>query len=209
MVNGGFTGNANNWTFNTGWTYSSNSVSHSSDGTGILVQTMSNITKGKVFRLRYTVSNHTVGTVTPTCGGNTLTARSADGTYTEYFVNSNASATISFTPSNTARFTIDDVSVVELSSGSVNTGTLNSQFINIAAATSNSSPGTTRHMTLSNSGTYTYIDIYHGSTLTGALGFSSGRMDLYTGSSGFNFHSGSLPSAGVGAYITNSLMMSS
>lgn len=207
VLNGGFTGNANNWTLNSGWAYSSNSVSHSSNGTGVLTQSMSNIVKGKMYKLTYTISGWTVGTVTPTCGGNTLTARSANGTYTEYFVNTNANAAISFTPSNTARFTIDNVSVVEFSGGNVNTGTVNTQSLNVASSTSNSSPGTTRHITLSNAGSYTYIDAYFGSTLGGAIGMTSSAMNLYAGSSGINFYK-TPTSPSLIAYISDGAMMS-
>lgn len=207
VANGTFTGSASSWTLNSGWAYSSNSVSHSSNGTGVLTQTMSSIVKGKFYKLTFTISGWTVGSVTPVCGGNTLTARSADGTYTEYFLNSNASAVISFTPTNTARFTIDNVSVVELSGGAVNTGTLNAQGLNIATSASNSGPGTTRHITLSNNGANTYIDAYFGSTLSGALGWTSSAMNLYAGSSGINFYKTPTSPQLIG-YVSDGAMVS-
>lgn len=207
VTNGTFTGSATGWTLNSGWAYSSNSVSHSSNGTGVLTQTMSSIMQGKFYKLTFTISGWTVGSVTPTCGGNTLTARSANGTYTEYFLNTNATQSITFTPTNTARFTIDNVSVVELSGGAVNTGTVNTQGLNVATSASNSSPGTTRHITLSNNGSYTYIDAYFGSTLSGAIGWTSSTMNLYTGSSGFNFYKTPTSPSLIG-YIVDGAMVS-
>lgn len=207
VTNGTFTGSATGWTLNSGWAYSSNSVSHSSNGTGVLTQTMSSIVQGKFYKLTFTISGWTVGSVTPTCGGNTLTARSANGTYTEYFLNTNATQSITFTPTNTARFTIDNVSVVELSGGAVNTGTVNTQGLNVATSASNSSPGTTRHITLSNIGSYTYIDAYFGSTLSGAIGWTNSTMNLYTGSSGFNFYKTPTSPSLIG-YIADGAMVS-
>jgi hypothetical protein len=209
-TNGSFAGNATGWTLGSGWTYSANAVHHSSNGTAALSQSMSNIMKGKFYRLRYTISGWTVGTVTPNCGGQSLTGRSANGTYTEYFLNLNSNVALSFTPTNTARFTIDDVSVVEMVSGNVNTGKLNTQEINVAQAASNSSPGTTRHIQLNNSGSASYIDSYtgSGSTLTGAIGFKTSSLDLYSNVINFYRNPTSpqymayLSSAGMGIYNT-------
>jgi len=62
----------------------------------------------------------------------------------------------------------------------------------ISLATSNSSPNTTRHIKLSNTGSYTWIDGYFSGTIRTAIGMnSSGGIDAYTsGGNGFAFYSG-------------------
>ena len=125
MTNGTFTGNANGWSVGSGWAYSSNTVVHSSNGTAVLSQTsgsmVSTVIIGETYSLSYTISGWSVGTVTPTIGGVTLTARSADGTYNEKFVAVSTTALV-FTPSNTARFTIDTVTLKKVTGGVVSGG---------------------------------------------------------------------------------------
>lgn len=112
-VNGTFTGNANNWTPGTGWAYSTNTVVKGSDGTGTLAQDLtytntSQVAKNTTYEVAFTISGWTVGSVTPSLGGVTGTAVSANGTYTQYF-NTTSNATLAFTPTNTSRFTIDTI----------------------------------------------------------------------------------------------------
>lgn len=107
ITNGTFTGSATGWTLGTGWAYSSNTVLKNADGDGTLSQTLA-IQAGSKYVLTYTVSARTVGSVTPSCGGVTLSTRSANGTYTEEFT-AVSTADLVFTPTTTARFTIDNV----------------------------------------------------------------------------------------------------
>jgi hypothetical protein len=75
-----------------------------------------------MYYLSYIISNWTVGTVTPTCGGITLPISSAaNGTYTAMFVVT-STADLVFTPTNTARFTIDDISLKKVTGGILQTG---------------------------------------------------------------------------------------
>jgi hypothetical protein len=117
VATGGTTGVALiGWTLASGWTYdnTNSKVLKSANGTGTLTQTLANMytefVVGKVYELVYTISNWTVGTVTPTVAGVSLTVRGANGTYTEQFTAVSNTA-LAFTPSNTARFTIDDISI--------------------------------------------------------------------------------------------------
>jgi len=111
-TNGTFTGSAAGWTLGAAWVYAANAVNKNADGITTLSQTEA-ITSGKRYKLSFWISNWTVGTVTPSCGGFTGTARGADGYYEEIFIAS-STADLVFTPTNTARFTIDTVSIQEV-----------------------------------------------------------------------------------------------
>lgn len=194
LTNGTFTGSASGWSVGSGYAYSSNSVSHTSNGTAPISQTPSTNYAGHEYVVTYTISAWTVGTVTPSLGGVTGTAVSANGTYTERFVTT-STATLSFTPSNTARFTIDSVSVKTFKDGSVRSGTFYSD-----GSWSNSSPGTTRSFSINNLGSYSWMDFYFSGTLKAAIGSStSGGIDLYqSGGNGVSFNT-----VGGGLYSYN------
>lgn len=120
LLNGSFTGSATSWTLGTGWAYSSNTVVKNSDGTGTLSQTYVGsqpystlVAIGQLHALTFTISDWTVGSVTPSLGGVTGTAVSANGTYTQYFL-ATTEAIPTFTPTNTSRFTIDNVSMKQV-----------------------------------------------------------------------------------------------
>ncbi len=112
VTNGGFTGSAAGWVLGTGWAYSADTMVKNVDGIGTCSQTVP-IVVGKRYRLNFWISGFTVGTVTPSIGGFTGTARGANGHYKEIFVAS-STADLAFTPTNTARFTLDTVSVQEV-----------------------------------------------------------------------------------------------
>lgn len=122
VSNGTFTGSASGWTVGSGYTYSSNTVVHSSNGTASLQQNVS-VTTGRIYTLTYTISAWTVGTVTPSLGGTTGTAVGANGTYTERLT-AVSTGNLQFNPTNTSRFTIDNISVKELTGGTLRAGTI-------------------------------------------------------------------------------------
>lgn len=68
--------------------------------------------------MRYTITvdigSLTAGTGTITVGGVTIAVASASGTYTKTFV-ATATTNLAITPSNTARFSVDNVSLKRLS----------------------------------------------------------------------------------------------
>ncbi len=176
VANGGFTGNANNWTVGSGYAYSSNTVVHSSNGTATLQQNVSAL-NGEYYLLTFEVSSLTVGTVTPSLGGVTGTAVSANcispRPCTEYIL-ATSTANLAFTPSNTARFTIDNVSVKKYSGGNIRAGNVYTNDLTISQTGSNGSPGTNHHISLKNpSGSYNWIENIFGSTLKSAFGFDS------------------------------------
>lgn len=196
VTNGTFTGAATGWTVPSGMAYSSNSVSKTSNGTGALVQSISTYNL-REYILTYTISNWTAGTITPSVGSVTMTAVSADGTYTERFVALATTANLSFTPSNTARFTIDNISVVAML-GTGNKSNLGVGGFDIQGEWSNSNPGTTRAMTISNDGSYTWTDYRFAGVLRAAIGATaSGELAFHnSGGSQISFY---YSSAGLGS----------
>lgn len=105
VVNGTFTGNANNWTLGAGWAYTANTVQSTGDGT--LSQTVS-VSASQIWRISYDIPTYLAGTVTVSIGGTNGTARSSSGTHTEDITASGAGNLI-FTPAVGANFTLDNV----------------------------------------------------------------------------------------------------
>lgn len=189
LTNPNFTGSATGWTVPAGMAYATNAVSKTSNGTGALTQNVSLYTL-REYLLTYVLTNVTVGSVTPTVGGFTGTAVSANGTYTERFVATSSSA-LTFTPTNTARFTIDTISLKPLT-GSNTASNINTGGLSIEGSWSNGSPGTTRGFTYNNDGSYSWTDYRFAGVLRGAIGAnSSGGIDMYaSGSNYFAFYQG-------------------
>lgn len=206
VLNGSFASGAS-WTAASGWVITGGKAQHTSNGTGNLSQT-NLVVNGLRYRLTYEVLDVTVGSVTVSCGGNTFTARSSNGTYTEYFVATN-NAALSFTPTNTARLSIDNVSIKQLTGSELRTGSVCSNNMFVSTTASNSSPGTTRHISLKNAGSHTYIDAYFGNSLLGAIGWnSSGIARYYAQSSNHYFYGGTLTSPQLYNYMSSTGMYS-
>ena len=96
------------------------------DGTTALTQTSAAMVTpliiGELYYLSYEISDWTVGTVTPSCGEVTMPASAAlNGTNSGLFV-ATSTATLSFAPSSTARFTIDTISLKKVTGGNLNLG---------------------------------------------------------------------------------------
>jgi hypothetical protein len=117
VTNGSFTGSATGWTLGQGWAYGSNAVSHNSDGTGTLQQTITGI-PGSAFRLSFTISDLTAGTLEAKINGSTVITVSDNGTHTTTVPSQQViSAILSFVPSNAMRGTIVDVSLMPIQGG--------------------------------------------------------------------------------------------
>ena len=166
--NGNFADNSI-WTFGAGWVLDAVNLwgSHSSNGVSALEQNI-NLTVGRLYQLIYVVGNRTVGSMTPSVGGNTLTARSTNGTFTEWFYALNNN-NLKFTPTNTARLYIDSVSVIEAWNLNV-FGPIESAFL-----TSGRIPFTTTNGSLADSSALTYA--------SGTLTLSTGELYI-TGAAG-------------------------
>jgi len=121
ITNGGFTTVTTPWELGTGWSYfPSIKVQKDSDGTGTLYQSPGNMTSapviGETYRVSYETILFTAGSVTPSFAGVTLTTRNTTGTFTENIV-ANTTEGISFLPTLTSRFQIDDVSITKVNAG--------------------------------------------------------------------------------------------
>ena len=127
LTNGNFTGSATGWTLGTGWAYGTNNVTKNSDGTGTLSQATGDMVSvfevGKLYKISFDVSAWTVGDFTITAGGQTIgywrhVAGTNAETYEYYFIaESNTALTI--TPTNTSRFTLDNISIKEIAEGNL------------------------------------------------------------------------------------------
>ena len=200
VTNGGF-GSATGWTVPSGWSVSGGKATHGSNGTGALSQTGLAVA-GEEYTVSATFGSFTAGSVTVTFGGQTLGTVSSAGTQTWRVVATSTGALV-FTPTNTARFDVDDVSVKLLSGGSIRTG----QF-SAFGSHSNSSPGTTYMQRFDNSGSNTWTEYRFAGTLRAALGAnSSGGMGAYfSGGNGFAWYLGDsgLTSNGLVAFLFGS-----
>lgn len=116
-TNGTFTGNANNWTLNTGWAYNSNNVIHTSGNTGTLTQDMTEVA-GDVYYVSYVVSSQTIGTVTMSIGGVTGKTTWGNGTFTEK-IEATGTGDFSITPSTDFNGIIDTISVKKITGGNI------------------------------------------------------------------------------------------
>jgi hypothetical protein len=192
ITNGTFTGSASGWNLTTGWTYSSNSVSHST-GIGTLSQTPT-LNWGERWEVSFTLSDFTAGNVAISFSGNNLGTVSTAGTYTYRVMTKSTSQGIVFTPSNTAQFTVDNVSAKVLNGGQVaagemiisGSGTLGTLTI-AGVAKSDSLPSISRHMSLENSGAYTWIDFKFGNIDKAHIGASStGQVSTYVGGGNYD-----------------------
>jgi trimeric autotransporter adhesin len=125
VVDGTFP-SATNWKTNGNWTIAANKAQKTVDGTGALIpesggtQPYIDYGVGVTYRIVYTVSDYTVGSVTASFGGVSDAARSANGTYTwdviptAYGPGITEALTLQFTPSNTARLSLSAISLTGL-----------------------------------------------------------------------------------------------
>jgi hypothetical protein len=182
LTNPNFTGSATGWTLNTGWVYSSNSVSKTSNGTGALLQAYG-LYSGAIYRYSFVVSNLTVGSVTLSCGATTLVTASANGTYSGWFIAPTTAGTgFTLTPTNTARLTIDTCSLQQLSEGGIGAGKLTTKELTLGFEGSNTTPGTTKAIAFDNTGSYTWLDFNFSGVRKATMGaLSTGELSFYVG----------------------------
>jgi hypothetical protein len=105
VTNGNFAADSD-WVKGAGWTISDG---YANMGTGNLTQDTTEVA-GEVYKVTYTVATLTVGNITVSIGGSSGTARTANGTYTEY-LRAGATTDLTFTPAGGANGKITGVSV--------------------------------------------------------------------------------------------------
>jgi hypothetical protein len=131
LDNGTFTGGTTGWTLGSGWTYNSNNVIHSS-GTASMYRS-TGITLNQLYRVSFTVSGVTTGSVTPQLGGVNGAAVSTNTTSVQTIMSGSTSGSILFSPTTDFNGVIDDVSVRQYNGGSITSGGLGT-FSNILLA---------------------------------------------------------------------------
>jgi hypothetical protein len=106
------------WVFGTGWTYDGGTLKadHDIAGTGELSQVIEDIVAGFEYKVVFTTSNVTAGSVQAKIGGTLGTARLTSATFTEYFTAADVTG-LSFVPTNDFRGSIDSVEVYLIESG--------------------------------------------------------------------------------------------
>jgi hypothetical protein len=116
ITNGSFTGSAAGWILDVGWGYASNHVSHSAGvgWIGGLEQDLI-LTSGKLYKLVFTTSLMSGGTILPCLFNNPGYEVSANGIQTQY-ITANGNNLV-FVPEAATVVTIDDVSLREVLSG--------------------------------------------------------------------------------------------
>lgn len=123
-----------------GWTWTANKFTHTPGGVPYSVYEMGmlgHLIVGKTYRLTFTVSGRTVGSVRAYLGGVTGTLRSADGSYTQDFLCSDAAQTLIFTPSSDFNGSIQWIVCYEYSTADWN-------FFAVEIDNQNSNPQTFR-----------------------------------------------------------------
>lgn len=130
ITNGAFTGGTTNWTLGTGWTYKSNRVYKSTDGTGTLSQDSSVMTTpivaGQTYIIQFSTYNSGTeftneGILNVSLGGNSITARERILNFgtVRYVLTAKTNEGLIIIPSNTARFGIDSISVYPITGGNL------------------------------------------------------------------------------------------
>jgi len=118
VINGAMTGILTDWTLGTGWTDGINDVDKSIDGTGTLAPAVPlTPVAAQWYKVGFTVSGYSVGNFTVSFGGTTFPSTYLNnGVYSTFIKTTNTNSLI-FTPTNTSRFSLDDVTVKPLISG--------------------------------------------------------------------------------------------
>lgn len=114
VTNGTFTGSADDWTVSLAeWTYAANAIDKDADGVGVISQDIA-VTAGKCYKLTYDITAMAVASITPSFGGTSGTVRSATGSFVDYIIAANSTGDLIFTPADLARFTLDNVTLKEV-----------------------------------------------------------------------------------------------
>lgn len=114
ITNGTFTGAITGWSGGANWTAVSDRAKHTAGATQALTQAAAVVVSGVSYTLTYDVAVRSAGTVTASCGGQSDTAKDADGSYTFTFTAS-ATTALAFTPDTDFDGAIDNVTLESVS----------------------------------------------------------------------------------------------
>jgi len=112
ITNGDFVTDLTGWT-GTNWAWSAGTALHSAGATAALTQAACPAVIGKKYKVAYTISGRTAGTLTLSFGGISGSAKNDNGTYIEYIIATSTDA-IAFTPSTDFNGALDNISVKEM-----------------------------------------------------------------------------------------------
>lgn len=130
VTNGTFTGNANGWTLNTGWAYSSNNVLHTAGNTGTLKQTLTGLAASTEYIVGLNIGG-TAGTVEVQLGDvyDAETISAGLGSIS-FFLNTDTIVdnSITITPDTNFNGTIDSVTVQSVVRSNDEAGSLTVQM---------------------------------------------------------------------------------
>jgi hypothetical protein len=129
ITNGTFTGGSTGWTYSdTEWSYSSNAMNKDAAGVGTLYQESAGmvtpLVSGETYLLTAVMTNHTSGSVVPSCGGVSMEFFTGNATHKRIFT-AISTADLVFTPSSASRFTIDTISLKKLTGTALVNSSLN------------------------------------------------------------------------------------
>lgn len=123
VTNGAFTADAS-WTKGTGWSIAAGKATLAAGNATALSQIIASLETGRSYRLVYTVSGRSAGSITGSVGGTNGTARSTNATFTETIL-CGATTTLALTADASFDGSVDDVSVTPVATvpGDTTTGT--------------------------------------------------------------------------------------
>lgn len=124
-ITNGIFDSATGWFLGGGWSVAGGVASHATGTTGSLVQSQT-LVSGKWYRLRYTVSGRSAGTVTPALQGGTKrfgTAQSANGTHLDRIQAVSGNTGIGFDASADLVASIDNVTFYQETAACLDQGT--------------------------------------------------------------------------------------
>jgi len=118
VTNGNFE-TSGNWTFGTGWAWTSGAANKNANGWGTLSQSgaIPYADSTRHFRITFTVLDRTTGSVTPQIAGSSGTAVSANGDYEQVISVSWTGGSVSFEASFSARLKVTNVEAREVFPG--------------------------------------------------------------------------------------------
>jgi len=106
------------------WTISGGKANHAATGANTLYTTsaITGFTVGKMYVLTYTISSRTAGLLTPSIMGITFNNQDSNKTVSEIFIANVTAGTLTFTPSASGVYSLDDVTIKEITAGNLSIG---------------------------------------------------------------------------------------
>jgi len=106
------------------WTISGGKANHAATGANTLYTTsaITGFTVGKMYVLQYTMSSWTSGIITPSIMGVTFNKMNLGKTVSEIFIANATTGTLTFTPSASGVYSLDNATIKEITAGNLSIG---------------------------------------------------------------------------------------